>query len=70
MRKRNIPGIIGILLYALSLTVPAAGVQAALPPGLAEELRRGACDIPNLLSVVHSFELQSRRKPVSCLLLD
>ena len=48
MRRRNIPGIIGILLYALALTVPAAGVQAALPPGLAEELRRAASDIQNL----------------------
>ena len=45
MRMRNKPVIIGLLLYAFAMTVPAAGVQAALPPGLAEELQRAASEI-------------------------
>ena len=43
MGKR--PAIIGLLLYVIAVLAPVAGVQAALPPAVAQTLQRTAIDI-------------------------
>ncbi len=45
MSMRDKPAIIGLLLFIIALTIPAAGARAALPPGVAQELERTARDI-------------------------
>ena len=49
MRKR--PAIIGLLLYVIAVMAPAAGVQAALPPGVAQTLQRTVIDILILFQI-------------------
>ena len=48
MKIRKTPAIVWLLLYALVLTAPATGAQAALPPGVAQTLEQTAREIQTL----------------------